>query len=268
MLDWSFEGASARGGADRAVVLVPPAKPGQRFPVLVALHGRGEATRGAEAGAYGWVRDYRLPAQLDALGRGTLTKADFQSFVASARLDTMNASLATLPYEGLIIVCPHTPDLWAAPRELSAADGFGTWLTGELLTRVRSECPVLEGATGIDGVSLGGRVAWLVGTANARVFSAVGTLQAAFQGSEVAALARRGKAYREARPAGKMRLLSSKGDPFKGVIAAVHEALSAEGVEHEHLVVPGPHDYAFNRGPGGLEMLLWHDRVLRGASPV
>jgi hypothetical protein len=34
--------------------------------------------------------------------------------------------------------------------------------------------------------------------------------------------------------------------------------------KQEHLVVPGPHDYPFNRGPGAIEMLLWHDRVLRG----
>ena len=27
--------------------------------------------------------------------------------------------------------------------------------------------------------------------------------------------------------------------------------------------VPGPHDYVFNRGPGVLEMLLFHDRALR-----
>jgi len=32
-------------------------------------------------------------------------------------------------------------------------------------------------------------------------------------------------------------------------------------------VVTGPHDYAFNRGPGALEMLAYHDRVLRGADP-
>jgi iron(III)-salmochelin esterase len=33
-------------------------------------------------------------------------------------------------------------------------------------------------------------------------------------------------------------------------------------------VIPGGHDYTFNRGPGGIEMLLWHDRVLRGEAPL
>jgi hypothetical protein len=32
-------------------------------------------------------------------------------------------------------------------------------------------------------------------------------------------------------------------------------------------LVLGPHDYDFNRGPGGIEMLLFHDRVLRGEPP-
>jgi hypothetical protein len=29
-------------------------------------------------------------------------------------------------------------------------------------------------------------------------------------------------------------------------------------------MLTGPHDYVFNRGPGGIEMLLFHDRALRG----
>ena len=33
------------------------------------------------------------------------------------------------------------------------------------------------------------------------------------------------------------------------------------------VVVTGPHDYAFNRGPGAIEMLAYHDRVLRGEAP-
>jgi hypothetical protein len=27
-------------------------------------------------------------------------------------------------------------------------------------------------------------------------------------------------------------------------------------------VVPGPHDYVFNRGPGSVELLYFHDMVL------
>ncbi len=41
-----------------------------------------------------------------------------------------------------------------------------------------------------------------------------------------------------------------------------------EARDHEHRVALGPHNYDFNRGPGGLEMLTWHDRVLRGLEPI
>ena len=36
----------------------------------------------------------------------------------------------------------------------------------------------------------------------------------------------------------------------------------ADHVAHDFADIPGPHDYPFNRGPGAIELLLWHDRVL------
>jgi len=35
-------------------------------------------------------------------------------------------------------------------------------------------------------------------------------------------------------------------------------------VAHGFALVVGTHSYQFNRGPGALEMLLFHSRVLRG----
>jgi hypothetical protein len=34
------------------------------------------------------------------------------------------------------------------------------------------------------------------------------------------------------------------------------------GIAHDFAEVVGPHDYSFNRGPGSIELLLWHDRAL------
>ncbi|KYF55687.1 hypothetical protein BE08_10370 [Sorangium cellulosum] len=64
-----------------------------------------------------------------------------------------------------------------------------------------------------------------------------------------------------------LRLVSSEADPFLPAIQAISDRLRQDGVAHELLIVPGPHDYAWNRGPGGVEMVLWHERVLRGLSP-
>ena len=45
---------------------------------------------------------------------------------------------------------------------------------------------------------------------------------------------------------------------------AASAEMRAREIPHELLVIPGTHGYEFNRGPGGIEMLLWHERVQRG----
>ena len=61
------------------------------------------------------------------------------------------------------------------------------------------------------------------------------------------------------------RLLTSREDYFKRAIRSTSTAWRAAGIEHDFEELPGPHDYPFNRGPGAIEMLLWHDRLLARA---
>jgi enterochelin esterase-like enzyme len=260
-------------GPEKAMIIVPRwGKPGERFPVLVALHGRGEAVRGVEAGARGWLRDYGIDRAIARLRSPPLTRDDFMGFVDEGRLSAINASLAERPFRGLVLVCPWVPDVLSDRNRdnLDAAAPFGDFVVQALLPAIVSSSPALpdRNATGIDGVSLGGRVALQVGLAHADRFGAIGTLQPAIQNAEAKELGRR--AARAAKDASSMylRLLTSDRDYFRTAIESLHLALQAAGVPHEHLVVVGPHDYVFNRGPGGIEMLLWHDRVLRGEHPV
>jgi enterochelin esterase-like enzyme len=266
-----FEGSAV--GPEKALCLVPRwGEVGERFPVLVALHGRGESVRGMDVGARGWLRDYELGKTIARLRSPPLTRDDLKGFVDEARLARINASLAERPFRGLVVVCPWVPDL-VNERDrinLDAPLPFGRFVVESLLPRALEETPALRepAATGIDGVSLGGRVALVVGLAHADRFGAVAALQPAIQESEPPAIARRARdAVGDARRL-KLRIVTSDQDYFRGAVAGLHLALSAEGIEHEHLVIPGPHDYAFNRGPGGVEMLLWHDRVLRGEPPL
>ena len=123
-------------------------------------------------------------------------------------------------------------------------------------------------ATGIDGVSLGGRAAYGVGLLAPREFRAIGGLQAAFDvddAAEFSALAKR--AYGENSKL-VFRLLTSTGDYFREADTAIARAMQRQGLPAQLDVVEGPHDYAFNRGPGAIEMLLFHDRVLRGESAL
>jgi iron(III)-salmochelin esterase len=255
-------------GPEKAIALVPRGQDsGGGFPVLVALHGRGESVRGIEAGARGWIDDYDLGRAISRLRSPPLMREDFRGFVDDARLARLNASLAARPYRGLIVVCPWVPDILSNRDRpnLDAALPFGNFVVDQLLPRVVAETPALQdrNATGIDGVSLGGRASLVVGFAHADRFGAIGTLQAAVQDGESSAIAARARAAL-ANGALRIRLVTSDRDPFAGAITQLHSAFDELRIDHEYLVIPGPHDYAFNRGPGGIEMLLWHDRVLRG----
>ena len=64
------------------------------------------------------------------------------------------------------------------------------------------------------------------------------------------------------------RLLTSKGDYFREADTAIARALQSRGLPAQLDLVEGPHDYAFNRGPGALEMLIFHDRALRGEAAL
>ncbi|MET0595426.1 MAG: alpha/beta hydrolase-fold protein [Polyangiaceae bacterium] len=272
LAEMMFDFPSVSFGAERALVIAPRGQDaGERFPVLVALHGRGESVRGATAGARGWMDDYELGRSVARLRSPPLLREDFRGFVEDARLARLNASLLERPYRGLVVVCPWVPDILSNRdrANLDAAEPFGAFIVEELLPRVVAEAPALadRGSTGIDGVSLGGRASMLVGFAHADRFGAVGTLQAAVQDSEASAFTARARAALGKSPQ-RIRLLTSDRDPFAGPIGETHRAFDEGRIPHDYLVIPGPHDYAFNRGPGGIEMLLWHDRVLRGEPPL
>jgi enterochelin esterase-like enzyme len=253
--DWTFEGDR------RAVVLVPRGLvAGTKLPVLVALHGMGETTS-AERGAHGWLDVYDVDRAIDRLRHPPLVPQDFQGLVTPERLAQINGELATRGYQGLVVVCPYLP------KEIGSNDlpydAYGKWLGEVLLPRVRAETPALDGAsnTGIDGVSLGGITALRIGLARADLFGVVGALQPAVNDLDVAdALADALQQQLGSRP---LRVITSTEDAYRATLEGLHAKLDARKVPHEFLVTEGPHDYVWNKGPGALEMLLFHDRAQR-----
>jgi hypothetical protein len=237
--------------------------PGQRYPVLIALHGAGESRDRPERGHLAWITRYSLEESFAWLLRGRLSRASYGGFARDEHVEQVNASLRARPFGGLMVVTPYLPDLVDEPLDGARTQALGAWLAGPLLARVRQELPgaarTREG-TGIDGVSLGGRIALEIGFAHSEAFGAVGALQPAITGRE-SALADRAVAASRQRPQ-RLRLLSSDDDPFLGATRRMSDALRERRLTHTLTVVPGPHDYAFNRGPGGIEMLLFHDRAL------
>ncbi len=261
VLEWDL-GNQAWGPA-RAVVVVPTwGAPAEHYPVLVALHGRGEAVKAPAEGAMGWPRDYAMIRAIDRLRAPPLTAQDYEGFVDPARMAALNASLASQPLRGVIVACPHLPDFKTpTTNDLTA---YLRFVIDVLLPRVRRDTPALAApeSTGIDGVSLGGVVALRIGLTSPDVFGAVGGIQPAVQEGQNGDWTALAQAARARRPGLALRLLTSHDDYFHDGIVGISRAWRAAGVAHDFADVPGPHDYVFNRGPGSIELLTWHDRVL------
>lgn len=247
-----------------AVVVVVPAwgTEDSRFPVLVALHGRGEAVKTPAEGAMGWPRDYAMVRAFDRLRAPPLTNADYEGLADPSRMAETNASLAAHPFGGVIVACPWLPDV--RPAATGDIRMLARYLLDVLLPRVRRDTPALTSpeATGLDGVSLGGMLALRIGLSSPGDFGAVGGIQAAFDSGQNAEWTALAQAARARRPGMKLRLLTSHDDYFHDPIVGVSRAWRAAGVAHDFADVPGPHDYVFNRGPGSIELLMFHDRAL------
>ena len=254
--------ANGDQGRQHATVFVQPAA-----PLLIALHGAGEVRKGLVGGSRGWRNDYNLGVAIERLAKPPLTERDFHTFVRKSRLARINAELKRRSYQGLTVACPFTPRL----RDRSAAGArlYANFLTARLIAKLRAAKALAATApVGIDGVSMGGRLALLVGLTHPRVFRSISTLQPAISASEAPMLSALAAKAMAVAPKPRLRLVTSDGDYFRAAVEALSKRLDQDGVAHELLLTPGPHDYSYNRGPGAYEMLLWHDRVLRGEEPV
>lgn len=253
-------------GAQPVVVMLPRGYDATRrrpYPMLLAFSGRGEAVLAPERGAWGWVRDYHLPRQARALARGRLVAADLQGLVSTSWLQRYNRSLGAAPYAGMVVVCPHTYDLLGQRRLGHAA--YERFYLRELPAAIRGRYNVRRdpGGLGLDGVSLGGLWALYLGLGHPGEVGQVGALQPAVTPflSELRGLAARNRARLAKLP---ISLVTSTGDGLRPAVSRMSAMLRQVKVEHRLTLLRGPHDYIFNQGPGGVHMLLWHDRRFQG----
>lgn len=258
VLDFPPTEVLPKGG--KALLLGAPRGPDR--PVLVALHGRGES-RSVEAGAFGYRDDYAVGHMLLRLAAPPLTAGDLRGLVTPERLAALNASLAKAPFEGLQLLTPYAPDL--RDRSPEGARGYAAFVTETLLPRAVEVLGTRRERTrtGIDGISMGGRLSLFVGLSRPDVFGAVGATQPALDAAEAPLFSALAARAMEQAPV-RLRLLTSEGDYFLRAVEALAERLLVDRVPHELTVAKGPHDYVFNRGPGAAELLLWHERALRG----
>jgi enterochelin esterase-like enzyme len=192
-----------------------------------------------------------------------LSEQAYGGLVSDGHLDAVNRELARDPFEGCLVVTPYVPDLLedSSPQELKR---YVDWLAGSFLEQVRDRFEQAargRAATGIDGVSLGGWVALEAGFRHPEVFGSVGGIQPAIRG-RVSGLAARAAGARGQGHRPHIRLLTSSEDPFLEPTRDLSRALRERRVPHRLLELPGPHDYDFNRGPGRMELLRFHEQVL------
>jgi enterochelin esterase-like enzyme len=244
------------GHVEEVHVLLPA---GVRAPeslsVIVALHGRGEAVRGPQRGALGWLDDYHLEAAFAALSRGRVRASDAASMASEAQLTAMTRALRAHPFRDVAVVMPYTPDLIEETPGSPAMEAYASWIVAEMLPAARMSLPALRADashTAIDGVSLGGMLALDVGLRHPEIFASVGGIQPAVRGRVEAYGALATDATR------CLRLASSDRDPFLRVTRELSSAWRARHVRHELVEYQGPHGYAFNRGPGSIELLRFH----------
>ncbi len=261
------------GDVQRAHVLYPRrsdslrAPPGRRYPVVIALHGRGESAYEPTRGANAWLVDYLVPRAFGALSSGRVGRDQLQDFAAAApeHVARINADLAARPFEGVMLVTPYVPDLMAPDVSAERVDAYADWLAGPLLEAVResfSQAARGRDGTGVDGVSMGGWLALEAGFRHPETFGAVGAIQPAIRGRERELGARARRAAADNAPQ-RIRLLSSRRDTFLPATRALSAVLREQRVPHSLVVVPGAHGYEFNRGPGSLELLRFGDRALQ-----
>ena len=256
-----FDVRGPDGAPQRALAVWPiPVAPSEKLPIVVALHGKGESQLGAERGYAAWIERYGLRKAYDALLGGPLGAAAYGGLVREGELAAVNHGLRIEPFRGVIVIGIYTPDLTAAPDQV---DRFATWIARELVPQVQRRFPFASHAprqVGIDGVSLGGRLALEIGLRFPDVFGSVGAIQPAIngRGPQLADLAQRARP----RPQ-RLRLHSSDDDPYLGATRELSRELRSRRIAHDLVVTPGAHDYAFNRGPAAIGLLRFHDLALR-----
>ncbi len=243
------------------LVRVPAHASNAQLPVLFMLHGRGEAVKGPTRGVRAFLDDYGLERVWSWLSSNTHAPLPDGSITDGYR-DVVVKRLAQQPFRGMIVVMPYLPDRFRAAEAFAQATPYADVLR-QTARRLRESFPVSPEVArwGLDGISLGGRVALACGPALSDVFGAIGGVQAAIDEREFTTLLAPMLAQKR-QSAQRYSLATSEQDYYRSVLEAFHDRLTQDHLAHSFTVLPGDHSYAFNRGPGLAYLLLTYDALL------
>lgn len=250
-------------GKQHAVFVLPPDyhTSQKTYPAVLSFAGLGESRRGNRLGAWGWVEKYGVVPAMAALHRGTITRRDFQKLVTPEELQGYQSILQTHPYQGVVLVCPYPPNILR--KRSPEMPTFERYLLEELIPYTRKHLRVGQSADlwGVDGISLGGLLSTYIGFKYPQHFRAIGSQQASV-GSYPRYLKRLARENAEVLKTRALNIATSDRDPFKKTLRGFDKTLTDMDIPHRFTVLQGNHDKRFVKGPGSMELLLFHDRAL------
>lgn len=249
----------------QCLVLRPSRVPADvALPLLILFHGLAETEREG-IGIRAWRDRYGLAdAYARLIAPPVARTLPNRRYLSDARLLAINAELARTPLPDIAFVCPFTPNPFKRGTNGALLDRYADYLEHALLPAVRAATPILPGLehTGLDGVSLGGYVSLEVFLRKPQLFGVVGTLQGAFGKPLAEVYAQRiAKIVADFGPR-RVRVATTTLDPFREPAQLLARRLLERGVAATLSFNEGPHDQAFLREAGTLEMLLFQARAL------
>ncbi len=249
----------------RVPVLVPKLlAEGARLPLVIALHGLGEASDPALA-ARAWLELYGLRDAAERLAAPPIVPRGKRGDLTVEHAAALDRELAARPFAGVLVACPFTPNPSSARERGAHLARYAAWLQGTVVARAREQLPALAhaSATHLAGCSMGGAVAIEVLERSRNAFGSMALVQSAHGGHRNASIAARALTAGPGGAAVATLVLTSRGDPFRDRNVALGKELSRAGVPHELMVLPGPHDQPWLREAGAPAMLHWLDRRRR-----
>jgi pimeloyl-ACP methyl ester carboxylesterase len=249
----------------RCRLLVPRGDSRTPLPVLVLLHGLGE-TKHERLGLDAWPTAYGASRAIERLFAPPIAR-EREKLLSDVELEELNGALAAAPFSGLVLACPFMPNPWAfrgGPNVMFPR--YARFLEQSVLPAVRERvknADATRAGTGLAGVSLGGYAAVEVGLRAPALFATVGTVQGAYGPAQASEYARRLAELGPAAPRGAY-VATSSFDPYRAANERLGRKLAEHGLPARLSVRRGAHSQGFLREIGTLELLVWHDRALRG----
>lgn len=232
-------------------------KSGARLPALILFSGYSEAAKSHKRSAFGWLEDYGITSVMGHLEQGVVSTSMFKGMVSPSEMKRYRTLLKKFPFKPMLIVSITT--MGRMPFEEKTYSEYETWITRDLIRRLKNKYHVDGKLLGIDGVSWGGAWSLYLFSKFPKIFRSRGALQPAYRSMDL--VKRHFKRYQGLKQH-PFYIATSKKDYLRRAIENLSRWMGRKGLPHQFYMLSGNHSYAFNQGPGAVHALIWHNMAL------